>query len=259
MQHNLTIIEKLQNGKGDTMKNTDDSRSLQIDKILFKTEACYSGAEFDSASLDVWHDALAEFEIEEISAALRIHIKESKFLPKISEIIDIIEKNKGPQISIQSRAQQQWRIVLSAVATQGKNNPPTFSDPITANLVKTQFRWQYLCDMKQENENWEQKRWCEAFELAIESHPDMKQIEVSAKVKELAANVTKPAIEPESAAPNSVPIKKIREFRKKLRGKIQKEEDREARMAKLKEQAQQIQQEELEKYERESVEQSNEK
>ena len=238
------MIEKWLNGKGDTMKNTDDSRSRQIDSILFKTEACYPSAEFDPASLDVWHEALMEFDIEEITKAFSIHVKECKFLPVISEIIDIIKKNKGPQISIQSRAQQQWRIVLNAVATKGQNNPPTFSDPITANLVRTQFRWPYLCDMKQENENWEQKRWCEAFELAIESHPDMKQIEVSAKVKELAANVTKPAIEPESKAPNSVPINKIREFRKKLGGKIQKEEDREARMAKLKEQAQQIQEEE---------------
>ena len=136
------------------MKNTGDKRSREIDSILFKAETCYPNAEFDPSSFEVWHLALAEFEIEEISTAFSTHIKESKFLPTISEIIDIIKKNKGPQISIEARAQQQWRIVLAAVVTHGRANPPTFTDPITANLVKTQFRWPYLCDMRQENENY---------------------------------------------------------------------------------------------------------
>jgi hypothetical protein len=98
--------------------------------------------------------------------------------------------------------------------------------------------------IKETDEKWEQKRWCEAFELVIECHPDMKQIEVLANVKELAANVTKPVTEPEPAGHNSVPIETMRELRKKLSGQVQSQEVRESRIALLKKQAQQIQREE---------------
>jgi hypothetical protein len=238
------MIEEWKNGKGGMMKNTDSSRSQQIDGILFKTEACYPG-DLDSMSLDIWHEALAEFDIEEISKAFTIHVKQSKFLPVISEIIQIIEHNKGPQVSIEARAQQQWRVVMTAVRQRGLNQgAPIFADPITANFVKTQFRWTYLCEIKEQDEKWEQKRWCEAFELAIECHPDLKQIDALANVKELAANVTKPLTEPESAGPNSVPIETMRELRKKLSGQVQSQEVRESQIALLKEQARQIQREE---------------
>jgi len=227
------------------MKNTGDKRSREIDSILFKAETCYPNAEFDPSSFEVWHLVLAEFEIEEISTAFSTHIKESKFLPTISEIFHIIKRNKGQQTSIEARTQQQWWLVMKAVRQRGlSRGAPLFADPVTANLVKTQFRWTYLCEIKEPDEKWEQKRWCEAFELAIECHPDLKQIDALANVKELAANVTKPLTEPESAVPNSVPIETMRELRKKLSGQVQSQEVRESQIALLKEQARQIQREE---------------
>ena len=240
------------------MRNIVDSRSRQIDSILFKTEACYPAAEFDPASIDVWHEALAEFDIEEISKAFSIHVKKSKFLPTISEIIDIIKKNKGPQISIEARAQRQWRTVLAAVVTHGRANPPTFTDPITANLVKTQFRWPYLCDMKQENENWEQKRWCKAYDLAAEVYPNLLQIEVAPQVGKLADNVAKPVTEAPPQG-DGVSVEAIKKYRQKLRGQSSKsQENRETRVALLKKQAQQIKKEEIDKNERNRIEQNGE-
>lgn len=232
------------------MKNTADSRSRQIDSILFKTEACYPAGEFGPASIDVWHEALAEFDIEEISMAFSNHVKESRFLPTISEIVDRIKKNKRPQVSIEARAQRQWRIVLTAVARHGRAKPPVFADPITAKLVKSQFRWQYLCDMKQENENWEQKRWCEAFELAVEAHPDMKQIDAPHQVQKLANKIAKPVNE--STSLHEVPVETIAAFRKKLRGHVQGRVDPKARILELKRQAKRISKDD--KYERDRVE-----
>jgi hypothetical protein len=241
------------------MRNIADSRSRQIDSILFKTEACYPAAEFDPASIDVWHEALAEFDIEEISTAFSTHVKESKFLPTISEIIHIIKSTKGPQTSIDARAQQQWRVVMDAVRRYGyRRGAPLFADPITANLIRTQFRWTYLCEIQEQDENWEQKRWCEAFELAEEVHPDMKQIEVSPQVGKLADNVAKPVTEAPPQG-DGVSVEAIRKYRQKLRGQSSKPQDnRETRVALLKKQAQQIQEEEIEKNGRKSVEQSNE-
>ena len=107
------------------------SRSRQIDSILFKAEACYHNAQFDPNSIDVWHEALAEYDIADISAAFTVHVKQSRFLPTVAEIILIIKGGKDPQISIEARALQQWRVVMSAVRKYGINKPPKFADPGT--------------------------------------------------------------------------------------------------------------------------------
>lgn len=219
-------------------RNTEDFRSRQIDSILFKTEACYPGQEFDPVSIAVWHEALAEYETSDIAEAFSKHIKGSIYLPKICEILALLKENKEPKISIDARSQREWRTVITAIAENGRARPPIFSDPITAYLVRTQFRWSFLCDMKQENENWEEKRWCEAYKLASEAHPNLKQIEAPHNVQELARSITHSVGGPASL--HEVPLEKIKKFREKLRGRVQDQDDREARIAMLKKQAEKI-------------------
>lgn len=219
-------------------KNTDDFRTRQIDGILFKTESCYPGMEFDPVSIPVWHDALAEYRISEISEAFSQHVKEAEFLPRISQIINRIKNKIDPQISIEVRALQQWGIVLTAVNKYGKAKPPEFSDPITAHLVRNQISWSYLCNMKQDDEKWEEKRWCEAYKLASEAHPNLIKIEAPQKVQELVKKLTHSVVEPGS--PHEVPVETIKKFREKLRGRVQGQEDRDARISMLKKQAEKI-------------------
>ncbi len=83
--------------------NTDNTRTRQLDIILFRTEACYPAA-FEPASLKVWHEDLATYEIRDIAAAFSIHRKQSKYLPVIAEIIEIIHKNKPPKLQIDHNA-----------------------------------------------------------------------------------------------------------------------------------------------------------
>ena len=221
----------------------EKTRQKEIDKILLNM-AMYYGHELVPDVINIYHELLAGHSYQDINAACGIWMKENQWFPKANEIIGIIEKNKGPQVSIEARAQQQWRIVMTAVRRRGLNQgAPIFTDPITANLIRTQFSWPYLCKTEEKNGNWEQKRWCEAFELAIEAHPDMKQIKVPANVKDLAANVTKPVTESAPTAPHTVPTEVIAQYRQKYVAKIITEEQREARITELKEQARQIQEE----------------
>ena len=76
----------------------------------------------------------------------------------------------------------------------GARRRPKFADPVTEYLIKTQFTCSYLCGTLEENENWEQKRWCEAFDLASSIHEDLLEIEVPKKVRELLDNVTRPVL-----------------------------------------------------------------
>jgi len=150
------------------MKNTD--REKQIDSIMFRVESCYAG-DFDPNSFDIWHDVLSRYAVDDISAAFTTHVKKSKFLPTISEIVAIIEERQVPRICIEAEAEQQWRLVLSTLG-RGK-----YDDPVTAHLCKRQFNNNYLRNMLEKNENWEQKRFCKAYELAAELHKNNLQIE----------------------------------------------------------------------------------
>ena len=200
----------------------ETEKARQLDNLLFQIEACYPHAAFDMNALDKWHAALADYEIPEISHALTIHLKRSRYLPTIAEVIQIIEETRNP-ITVEARSQQQWRVVMSAVRQFGKNRPPQFSDPITANLVRTQFRWSYLCEIEEVNEKWEQKRWCEAFELAADLHKDLVQVEAPSRLHALLDTVTKPVEDPKPppkrAADDNNLLAKMRAYKQRLKRK----------------------------------------
>ena len=85
------------------MKSIGDSRTRQLDVILFRTEACYPAA-FEPASLKVWHEALADYEILDISVAFTIHLKPSQYLPVIAGIIESLRKNQPPKLQTDRNA-----------------------------------------------------------------------------------------------------------------------------------------------------------
>ena len=169
------------------------NRAREMDSILFNAEACYPNAEFNPASLDLWHQALAEYDIDEISTAFTAHVKKNRFLPTIAEIVTILEDKRSPPINLEARAQAQWRVVMQAVRMVGlENGAPCFADPITDNLIRTQFSWEYLCSSRIENENWGQKLWCEAYQLSAEIHWDLLRLEIPEQVLRLVDRIPKP-------------------------------------------------------------------
>jgi hypothetical protein len=190
-------------------------QNKELDALLFSVEAAHPNQEFDEASLGFWHASMAKNSMDEIKAAFAIHIDKSKFLPTIAEINEIIEKQRGPVFSIEDRAAQQWRIVIMAVVRQGVHHPPIFTDPITAHLIKTLFRWSRLCEMREDQEHWEQKRWIASYVQTANNPKDFLKIEASSELKALVSTITKPM------DPN-LRHKRIEELRKQAK-KLEKE------------------------------------
>jgi hypothetical protein len=199
--------------------------------------------------LKLYHELLAEQNLEDISAAATIWMKENRWYPLASDLMNIIDRLKGPRITIQTRALTQWRVVLQKLKRHGAYHPPQFSDPITGYLIKNQFAWTYLANMKEAEENWEQKRWCEAFVMAAEDHKALNlPLEIPKKVEALLETVARqtgadlPGPLDENSEP--VPVDKIAAYRKMLEEKAEKDEASLARtnirLAALKKQAAQL-------------------
>jgi len=176
--------------------------------------------------IEGYYKILESYDIADVEKAFGAALGTMKWFPKPVELRDLIEADQGLVISIEARAQQEWRGVMSAVRQLGAGRPPRFLDPVTAHLVRTQFTWSYLCGMLEENENWEQKRWCEAFDLADSIHEDLLEIEVPDKVRGLLDVVARPVAVPGDFAQGRITIPAER-----------KTVDRESRIAKLRAQA----------------------
>lgn len=160
------------------------TRQEAIDKTLFLMSAYYNYPLTEEV-VELYHSLWADHELSDIDSACYIWMNDNKWFPKASEILKIIEKNKGPVISIEAIAQQQWRVVLKAISSNGINRPPVFPHPVTALLVKNQFPWSYLCSMEESDLNWEEKRWSSAFNLATEANINVLQIQAPAGARPL--------------------------------------------------------------------------
>lgn len=167
------------------------TRADRIDQIIMAM-AMYYEKEIPSEVVDLYHQLLADVSESDIAGACSVWMKKSRWFPRANDILEIIHKLKNANISIESRAQQQWRAVLSAVRRRGfQRGSPGFDDPITAILVERQFTWSYLCELQEIDEKWEQKRWCEAFELASEIEDDQLRIDTDSKIKLLVEPIGK--------------------------------------------------------------------
>jgi len=129
------------------------------------------------------------YNLDKFKGAMNEICRTLKFWPKPSEIIEVMDRHKGP-VAVEARAEQQWRIVIRAVRSGGAGREPVFTDKTTAWLIKNQIRWGYLCEMLQSDEKWEQKRFCRSYEL-IKENPGALRIEGGAggAVKKLTSGM----------------------------------------------------------------------
>ena len=168
-----------------------ENRQERIDQGLYLLAEILDKTLTDMV-LDGYQKILSPYDVVVIENAFGAALGTMKWFPKPDELRNLIEANNGLVISIEAPAQQQWRIVLTAVRQYGARRRPKFADPVTEHLIKTQFTWSYLCGMLEQNEPWEQKRWCDAFDLAASIHEDLIKLGVPTKVHELLETVIKP-------------------------------------------------------------------
>ena len=224
----------------DNSKNSARDRARQLDAIL-AIMSLYYGHSLQSSIVKIYHDMLAEYPIEQIKAACRDRITVSPFFPKISDILEAIKKQRPPPVSLESRAQQQWQIVMDAVQRRGLNaGPPAFDDPITTALVAYQFTWARLCNLNSADLQWEEKRWSEAFALAAERSADQLAPPAPAKVIKLADMATRRITDHSDAPGDQDNTRTAGAFKSFRRLRQSGPVDREKRLEWLKKQAQDL-------------------
>ena len=169
----------------------EKERRIQIDGILVKLTLYYD-KELPDSILNMYNSMLSNVDLNDLSQACTQWVATKKWFPKISELLDIVNANRTVKaVSLESRAQQQWRLVLTAVRQRGiAKGAPKFDDPVTNVVVRNHFSWNYLCNMEVDNLNWEMDRFTKAYELAAEQSADNLQIEnAPAKVLRLIKDI----------------------------------------------------------------------
>lgn len=177
----------------DKKKPDERSRQERIDKAMFILAEIFE-KDLSEPALELYHKLLRPFSIKDVENAFYVWMNSTdsdiyNYFPRPNQLIRIIkEAGKG---SVAARALQQWQGVMCAVRQYGINHPPTFIDPITDHLVQTQFTWSFLCSIEEPNLPFEQRRWCEAYDLASELHADLQYVTAPERILKLVKPIGK--------------------------------------------------------------------
>jgi len=165
--------------------------------------AYYQIEAYESSVLDLYHKALEGYSLEDIRVACTTHIKQSKWFPKVSEIIDLIPKSNTPKI--ESIALIQAHNVVAKLRTNGQTNPPDWDDPITESLMTSRWNWYGFCEIQTKDVKWFVKEFVEAYlarqdmvasGMLMLDYPNRTssgsvKIDVGARVQQLASGLFK--------------------------------------------------------------------
>lgn len=77
---------------------------------------------FTELTMEVWFNALKEFDFEDAKKATFQYIRTGKFKPKPADIIELIVENKAPQMPDEMSAQEAWSLVYKAICNSAYNS-----------------------------------------------------------------------------------------------------------------------------------------
>ncbi|MBP6103514.1 MAG: hypothetical protein KA508_00365 [Gammaproteobacteria bacterium] len=99
---------------------------------------------FTDKLTDIYWESLEEFSLEEVSEALRLHVRDTeagRFFPKPADIVRFIEG------SSESRALQAWTKVERAFSQVGRYQSLAFDDPLIHAVIQDMGGWIKLCEI----------------------------------------------------------------------------------------------------------------
>lgn len=145
---------------------SDKNRERAIDAILLMLARYYQTEIPGEAVLAIYHRALEGFSVEQISAAATQHVRESKWFPKASELIERMAPN------LEDAAARQAAAVIDAARRIGSRYQPRFDDPITKHLLTGRFSYRSVCDMAEDEVKWFMRDFSAAYlEIAKRGGP----------------------------------------------------------------------------------------
>lgn len=100
------------------------------------------------ASVTLYYNALKQYDFEDVNNAINIIVRQSRFMPSISEIIDIIENKQTPD----ALAEQAYNKLIRARKEVGAYASIVFDDPIIHRIIEQHGGWPAVCAMTKDDE-----------------------------------------------------------------------------------------------------------
>ena len=98
----------------------------------------------------VYYEALKQYSYDDVNRALNILARQSKFMPTIAEIINVIEGRENPD----ALAEQAYDKFNKARREIGSYQTVIFDDPIIHRIVELHGGWPAVCAMTKEDEQY---------------------------------------------------------------------------------------------------------
>ena len=108
-----------------------------------------------ATQIAIYSDALAQYQPEALLAALKAHMRESKWFPALSELLEHLE----PQTDTKALAELAWLSVQTAIRRGGVYRGATFQTGAVGEAVRQVFgTWSMACSFAVDSPGWTVKR-----------------------------------------------------------------------------------------------------
>lgn len=113
--------------------------------------------EINEVKIQVYFNCLKIYNIEQIKEAFNTHIKNSKYFPKPSEIIEYIEPKKDIEVIVNKA----WLKLLKGIDKYGYYDSVVFDDPVIHSCINAMGGWMKVSDREQDT--WMHKDFAEFY------------------------------------------------------------------------------------------------
>lgn len=110
--------------------------------LIFSGTCEAYGKEATKTLAELYFNSLRDFPMEKVKESFNRHIRESKFFPKVSELIELLEGNK------EEKALIAWTTFRDTIRHQGGDRSVIFTDPKITWIIKSYGGWIKVCEME---------------------------------------------------------------------------------------------------------------
>jgi len=162
------------------MQDTDKKEFAAIMAAMAENFNCQTTKD----GLRIRFEALRGYFMDEVRAACVELVRTRKF-PGMPNTAEIIEKISG---TLMDQAERQANAVIAQIRSVGSYGSPKFSDPVTASLMSSRFRWGEVCKTPEKDLKWFVRDFVSAYKsyspavAQIQGKPRAKLIELAGRI-----------------------------------------------------------------------------
>lgn len=149
------------------MTDVEALKIITLALAALPQQAARMNAENIANAAQVWAELMPDHDRDEVWSAVKRLLVTSKWLPAPAEVLAVIDAARHGR---KPAGGEQWKAVLRAIGTDGRDRLPRFKDPVTARVVES-LGWRELC--LSESQTADRARFIELYDkLAAEVTED---------------------------------------------------------------------------------------